>query len=520
MTRSSIISSLKQQITMELIIIADPHLGRSALLQANNKAVEYGRWTQTLLQRVLEQAKSMPGWNVDLVVLPGDLIEHGWVAENNGLEELKAIRAVMDSSGMRYCVIPGNHDGSLERFLEVFPTCDQIIDVGGYRIMPMLDTWDQQDVTHRHAGDMSKLKAAGGDGQPIIVVQHGVIFPKIQEDNYPFNLPDTEAIHQQYRTAGVVLSISGHHHRGSQPINKDAVSYLAAPALHKEPFSYLHVKLDAADCQVERIELQLPEELKLHDLHIHTHFCLCASETNIDEALDYASAMGVTTSCLVNHSTQLYGYRVFKVLDQVDKLLEARQQGKDRVQECRQYMQRYHDKGILVGLELDIGLDGQPIILPQDLHGWDLVFGALHWLPTEDLWRSDPAAAIDTYIGLLETFFQVVPVKIDILAHPFREIRAAAIEPPGKLYELTAQLLLEHNCAAEINFHNNRPSVEFVRTCIKHGVKLSLGSDCHQPWQAGNLQMHLKLLELSGVPSRPDALAEVLYQPPRLSPRQ
>ena len=71
---------------MELIIIADPHLGRSAHLQDNSKVVEYGRWTETLLYRVLEQAKSMPGWNVDLVVLPGDLIEHGWSQRTTALK--------------------------------------------------------------------------------------------------------------------------------------------------------------------------------------------------------------------------------------------------------------------------------------------------------------------------------------------------------------------------------------------------------------------------------------------------
>ena len=69
------------------------------------------------------------------------------------------------------------------------------------------------------------------------------------------------------------------------------------------------------------------------------------------------------------------------------------------------------------------------------------------------------------------------------------------MEEPEELYAPVVELLRRYNVAAEINFHAGyRPNPEFFSLCLKHGVKLSLGTDSHNLYEVGFLMPHLQLL--------------------------
>ena len=59
--------------------------------------------------------------------------------------------------------------------------------------------------------------------------------------------------------------------------------------------------------------------------------------------------------------------------------------------------------------------------------------------------------------------------------------------------------------AAEINCHAGyRPSPEFFALCLKHGVKLSLGTDSHNLYEVGFIMPHLRILKAVGAYSKLD----------------
>ena len=71
------------------------------------------------------------------------------------------------------------------------------------------------------------------------------------------------------------------------------------------------------------------------------------------------------------------------------------------------------------------------------------------------------------------------------------------------MYAPTVRLLREQGTAAEINFHTNEPSADFVRLCLEQGVKLTFGSDAHNLYEVGEFSPHLALLREAGFSGNP-----------------
>ena len=69
---------------------------------------------------------------------------------------------------------------------------------------------------------------------------------------------------------------------------------------------------------------------------------------------------------------------------------------------------------------------------------------------------------------------------------------------PASLVPGIAALLHEHNVAAEINFHIQETSPEFVKTCVDAGVKFVFGSDSHNLYEVGEFYPHLELMRRCG----------------------
>ena len=76
---------------------------------------------------------------------------------------------------------------------------------------------------------------------------------------------------------------------------------------------------------------------------------------------------------------------------------------------------------------------------------------------------------------------------------------------PEELYLPTIELLKRYGAAAEINCHAGyRPNPAFFALCLKHGVKLSIGTDSHNLYEVGFLTPHFALLKAIDAYSRLD----------------
>jgi histidinol phosphatase-like PHP family hydrolase len=164
---------------------------------------------------------------------------------------------------------------------------------------------------------------------------------------------------------------------------------------------------------------------------------------------------------------------------------------------------------VRLGLEVEIGCDGELTVRDEDRQFVDIVLGAVHWL-TETVDRDDPAACARAFLADTLTILQR---GVDVLAHPTRRYARWHPRVPESLIDEIVAALVETRTAAEVNFHHRTDDRAFYARCIEAGVPLALGTDAHRVHQAGALAAPLALVaELSA--RRGKTLAEVLWTPP------
>jgi histidinol phosphatase-like PHP family hydrolase len=201
----------------------------------------------------------------------------------------------------------------------------------------------------------------------------------------------------------------------------------------------------------------------------------------------------------VEHAGQLYlpaddYWRRVHVEDPA-AIPQARKLGKDRLVAFRSAMAKFRSASLAVGLEVECDRDGKLNLLEEDRAGWDVLLGALHWLPS-NLASDTPARFAASFMIVTE---QLVSQGVHVLAHPFRIFRHERIPVPADLHRPLARLLKEHGVAAEVNFHYNDPDPEFFRICREEGTRIIMGSDGHKLDEVGDLQPHLRLLRQIGI---------------------
>jgi len=121
----------------------------------------------------------------------------------------------------------------------------------------------------------------------------------------------------------------------------------------------------------------------------------------------------------------------------------------------------------------------------------------------------DPETYMDAHLVSLERFAREMPV--DILAHPTLLPLALRHVPLEELWteareERAVEALYRAGIAFEVS-SRYRPHVRFVRRAFERGVRLSLGSDGHQPDQVGDISFSIALTRSIGVPD------DQLYDP-------
>lgn len=279
------------------------------------------------------------------------------------------------------------------------------------------------------------------------------------------------------------------------------------PEFHCSPFEATVAEFGAdGSIRTGRCAMVVPAVPGVGDYHIHTRVAYCSENMDIPKALEMARLSNVGTIAFTEHSGQLY----FCADDYWNGRYVWRTRGTEagcrlfpRMAEYEKTLQEGEPAGkFLHGFELDVDRNGDVALDAADRGLAQVRLGAVHHLAE----RFDPHIAARQFLFCTESLLKY---GVNILAHPFRIFAWSGLPEPPELYEPVAELLKQYGVAAEINFHQNEPRLEFFDLCLKKGVKLSLGSDSHNLYEVGFFLPHFRFLTELGVMGRLD---EVLFQ--------
>ncbi len=462
-----------------------------------------------LVRRVLRDARNRGGF--DAVACLGDLCNDGRFQD--AAADAEAILDVLaeDAPHKPLLLVAGNHDYTTDVDLPArIDGRSRVVELGGYRFVIFADRYRETMYCTRRAEDLELLRrAARADGGPIVVLQHNAVCPVIAGE-YPHMHLNRDEIVDAYDRAGVLLSLSGHYHRG-QPLNEcRGVRYYTQKALCEPPFPYAVVTLAGREVAIEPRALGVGDTPGVFDCHCHTELAYCGGGITAREGIVRSREMGLAGVCLTEHAPQLYV--------SADAFWDARhvrepdlwRRGADaRVEAWRELVGPLRGHDVRLGLEVEIDRAGELTVREEDRAMVDVVLGAVHWL-TETVDRDDPAACARAFLA---DTLAILERGVDVLAHPIRRYARWHPEVPDSLIAEIVAALVETRTAAEVNFHHRTDDRAFYARCIEAGVPLALGTDAHRVHQAGALAAPLALVgELAA--ERDKTPAEVLWTPP------
>ncbi len=224
-----------------------------------------------LFPRALQAAREM---EVDLVAVTGDLLDApDWLTERlvgfeyddtepwhaAAREDYALLKQLLDDSGLRYTVLPGNHDDESQMW-DVFDASDNIFDVAGHRVVRFCDREAEGHMPRRFATERDRWLAMLTDdsGLPQIHLQHYVVTPPLLH-GWPHSYAEGDDIARRTIASGKVrLSISGHYHDGTGLIRTHSTTFSTGPAFCIAPFPWR--VYDVTDDGVSMTEHQLGRE--------------------------------------------------------------------------------------------------------------------------------------------------------------------------------------------------------------------------------------------------------------------
>ena len=227
---------------LKVLAVADTHY----INKAQHKCVLEERKTWLAPKLLSHALAAAEGSQVDVIVLLGDLVDNGTAV--GALSDLTEIKEIVSRSGLPVIVVPGNHDGDPQTYLDIFGDYEGVHEIKGYKVVSFVDSYKDNDRCQRELAKMEILEQLD-QGDPIIVVQHNPVYPAI-ESPYPYNLTNARQVAKLYAKHGVILSISGHYHPGISLVIQDGVGYITCPAICEEPHPYAIVTLTDKACRV------------------------------------------------------------------------------------------------------------------------------------------------------------------------------------------------------------------------------------------------------------------------------
>ncbi len=468
---------------MKILLIGDLHYRSNGISLIPERKTKYGLEFLRRIKRRIEE--------VDVVIIAGDILDDG---ENpNAEKEYKEIKNVLeDFSAKKILVAFGNHDKNPEKFYEIFGEESRYFLYDNFLFYVFCDRYYEKDVAIRGDEEWENFKkiVKKNPDKKVIVIQHNVIYPEI-ESSYPYNLTDFSKVHSLYKQNNVFLSISGHYHKGIDVLNKDGIYYFTLPAICEEPFKYFLIELKEP---LNIKEYTLKNNVELTDYHCHTEFGYCAEDVSMEKVIERCKIFGVKKVYFTEHAGQLYlsreEYWNFKFFKDTEILKRKREEGKDRIKEYVEKFKSLNTNIAGLGIEVEIDKNGKLTLLEEDRKFFEIIVGAVHYLPEEYYVSKDLLEK-----KFVETIEKLVENKIDILAHPFRFFARKNIERPKNLYRKVVRILREGGVCAELNFHTNIPDHEFFKICLEENVEIVFGSDSHNLLEVGDFSKHIEFMK-------------------------
>lgn len=494
--------------SITLLAIADLHYMGLARQTAQLPQLR-GELAQTLLKKVFTRLFHM-GIKPDLTVLMGDLVENG--ADSNAELDLVSLHGELTRSGIPVLAVPGNHDCAPATFNTFFNTTPGLHEFGGYGFIVYNDVYLETHECSRSEEDIALTKAIAEahPGLPLIALQHPPIYPPI-DSHYPYRPTNAAEIIDSFQKAGVILSLSGHYHKGQKARSHEGVLYHTVPALCEQPFRFSLIRITGTRVEIEELSLamQVPNII---DVHCHTEHAYCGTTVDTAPCIALSQALGVSTLCITEHAFQLYFEKpramAFKWQNDPKMVEEVwATTGRHRMAAYQQFAQNLRSPFVKIGLELDLYDNGKLLLAPEDAEfDWDILIGAVHFIQGFEPGKTDQQEAEKLFIRDVE---RLVDHDIDVLAHPFRFFARNKLVRPVHLYPVVAGLLADSGVAVEVNFHTNQPDPDFIRICAEKDVKIALASDTHDLAEAGEFWPHVNVLKQAGI--TPKMYTEALF---------
>ncbi|MEI6645715.1 MAG: metallophosphoesterase [bacterium] len=494
---------------LTVLAITDLHytgLARQTLQPAFTRG-ELGR---ILLKKVflrLEHLSIKP----DLVVILGDLIADG--RDRDAESDLIALHSELTRTGIPFLVVPGNHDQGCERLNHLFDICPGLHTYGDYGFILYDDTHAEAHTTVRseHSLKLTETLAKENPKLSFIALQHAPIYPAIKS-LYPYRPTNSTEIMESFQKSGILLSLSGHYHKGQSLRINEGVYYHTVPSLVEEPFSFSIIRLDGKKVEVEEHSLKLSFP-NIIDMHCHTEHAYCATTVDTAATISLAKTLGVTMQCITEHAFQLYFEKRYAMSGKWQKEPKEVQRVWDtsmryRMNSYRLFAEKLRTPYTKIGLEVDLYDNGKLLLSPDDAEEdvWDFLIGAIHFIHDFTPGKTTQAEAEKLFLRDVEHLLHL-PIKV--LAHPMRFFAWSKLETPKHLYPVVADMLADTGVAAEINFHAYQTDADFIRTCLEKNVKISLASDAHALQEVGEFIPHINVLKQAGV--TPKMFPDVLF---------
>ncbi len=201
-----------------------------------------------------------------------------------------------------------------------------------------------------------------------------------------------------------------------------------------------------------------------HDVHTHTIYSDGVGE--VGEVVTEAERKGLKLLGVSDHSHYLTERSIKKYLREIREW-----NGESEVT-------------VLAGIEVNITSSGIDIS-PWAASKFDYVIASVHeWLE-----------APSQYIGLVKMAF--LNEDVDVIGHFGANFSYIGF-PSGEEMQEVLELAESTGKAFEISSRYRVPEVDFVRECIRRGIKLVFASDAHRPKDVGNVSWSERIFKRAG----------------------
>lgn len=235
--------------------------------------------SRTAFNLLPEALKLIAAWEPDLLAITGDILDvplytlrpTDYYAPDIAhwpelaRKDYQAIKDILDASGLRTTVLPGNHDLDAA-FWDVFDPEPRTFEIAGHTVARFYDREGFMHVPqriHRERDLWEHLLTHPDAPENQVHLQHYVIEPHV-EFWYPYNYRSAPDLRDRMAASGrVKLSLSGHYHDGTDlvrhPASHDAsraTTFATGAVFGEFPYHITLYEIDGPDVHRTAITLR------------------------------------------------------------------------------------------------------------------------------------------------------------------------------------------------------------------------------------------------------------------------